>query len=307
MACLAGVRQSFAHGVTLLAELAGWHVSDETLRQCCHQEATQVAAWRQGSSAAAERFAPAQGNWELEIDAGKVNTDDGWRDVKLAVFARRVAGPPATSQEWASRKLPSPEVRYLVCGLEEASAFGPRLREVATKLGLADSTQLTLLADGADWIWQLGQNQFPGSGGVLDVFHALEHLAQAGKQLFGEHSEASTAWLEEGRARLLADGWYGVQEQIGHLLRHNNGPVEQAVASSLVGYFSKHTEHLNYAWRLKTGRTIGSGMVEGAIKQVLGRRLKQTGARWRVAHVASFAQLCCLAESDDWSHYWLAA
>ena len=66
----------------------------------------------------------------MQIDAGKVNTGTGWRDVKLAVFAKREAGPPATPDEWADRDLPAPTARAVVAAVEEAAASpagcGPR-------------------------------------------------------------------------------------------------------------------------------------------------------------------------------------
>ena len=56
-----------------------------------------------------------------------------------------------------------------------------------------------------------------------------------------------------------------------------------------------------------TGRSIGSGMVEGAAKNLVGKRLKQTGARWRVDRVNAMAELCCLIYSNDWDAYWATA
>ena len=107
MACLAGVRQSFARGEALLAELAGWDLDDETIRRLCHAEAARAAAGRE-ERATAEAFADAPGDWELQIDAGKVNTQEGWRDVKAAVYARRERGAPADAAGWDQRDLPRP-------------------------------------------------------------------------------------------------------------------------------------------------------------------------------------------------------
>ena len=75
----------------------------------------------------------------------------------------------------------------------------------------------------------------------------------------------------------------------------------------LLGYFSKHTSRMNYCARLYAGRTIGSGMVEGAAKNLIGKRLKQTKARWRVENVQRMAVLCCSHYSDTWTPYWTAA
>jgi hypothetical protein len=48
----------------------------------------------------------------------------------------------------------------------------------------------------------------------------------------------------------------------------------------LAAYFAKHPTRLEYAERLAGGRSIGSGAVEGGIKQNVNLRLKRTGARW---------------------------
>ncbi len=64
MACLAGVRQSFGRGETLLTELAGWALDDETIRRLCHTEAARATA-RRDERATAEAFAAAAGDWEL--------------------------------------------------------------------------------------------------------------------------------------------------------------------------------------------------------------------------------------------------
>jgi hypothetical protein len=48
-------------------------------------------------------------------------------------------------------------------------------------------------------------------------------------------------------------------------------------------------------------------MVEGACKTVVGRRLKQTGARWRVRRAERMASLCCMLYGDQWDAYWKKA
>ena len=62
---------------------------------------------------------------EIAIDASQVNTDTGWRDVKVAVFAQREAGEPITLAEWAERELPVPSVRTVVATIEEVNGIPP--------------------------------------------------------------------------------------------------------------------------------------------------------------------------------------
>ena len=73
---------------------------------------------------------------------------------------------------------------------------------------------------------------------------------------------------------------------------------------ALRGYFEPHAAHTGYAARLAQGQSIGSGLVEGTCKQVVCRRLKQTGARWTVRRVERMASLCALQACDQWDAYW---
>ena len=68
--------------------------------------------------------------------------------------------------------------------------------------------------------------------------------------------------------------------------------------------FERRADYLGYAERLALGQSIGSGLVEGACKQVIGRRMKQTGARWRVRRANRMATLCGTFHGDPWTPYW---
>jgi hypothetical protein len=283
------------------SEVAGWDLDDNTIRQLCHAVAAGATASRD-ERATAEAFAKVDGDFEAHIDAGKVNTQDGWRDVKVGVFAGRERGEPTTAMEWDERDLPAPAVRSVVAAVEEAVAFGPRCAEEAARLGLTDPEKVRVLGNGAEWIWNLAAQHFEGSM-QLDIFHAAEHLADAAKGVFGEGDQAK-AQGKQGRQRLLEDGYSGVTRWVGEL--GASAPVggDGASLGGKLNYFCGHQERLNYALRLRRGQSIGSGLVEGSIKQLLNRRLKQTGARWKVEHVGPFVELGALAAGPEWQAYW---
>ena len=111
----------------LLTELGGWDRDDETIRRLCHREAARATATRD-ERATAEAFAAASGDREVPIDAGKVNTLEGGRDVKGAVFACRERGEATDAAGWDRRAFPVPSVRSVTAAIEEASAFGERCR-----------------------------------------------------------------------------------------------------------------------------------------------------------------------------------
>jgi hypothetical protein len=304
LVCLLGGQRSFADAERLLAECCGWKVSDELVRQVCEAESKQIAQFRANSPAIAEAFAKAAGEFEFQTDAAKVNTTEGWRDMKIGIFARRERGEPAISADWDTRILPAPTVRFAFAAIESIDDFAPRWPEWATRLGITDPTKLTVLGDGAEWIWNAASRHFPGCTQILDIYHAAEHIADASRHLFGTGTSEATEWFERGRGLLLSDGWAGLCDHLGPTLASAHGEDGRKPLDELTSYFAVHSGRLNYCHRLHTGQSIGSGMVEGAAKNLVGRRLKQTGARWEVENVNKMADLCCLTYSDQWNLYW---
>lgn len=306
MACLAGTAGSFEKGALLLRELSRWELSAESIRQACYGEAPAVKSFEEDSPAPAASFRKAKGVVEFQTDAVKINTDTGWRDMKMGVFAKREEGPPATPEETEQRKLPAPGVRIGFAGIEPIEAFGPRWKQWSDRLGIVSPASIAVLGDGAEWIWNQTRESFPGATQVLDFYHASEHIGTAARKLFGEGAAEAQGWRKRMRGLLLADGWHGVCEGIGATLAESNTPERQEVLDELTNYLANHSERPNYRLRLQQGRSIGSGMVEGAAKNMIGKRMKQTGARWKVANADKMARLCCLAYSGLWNDYWLA-
>jgi hypothetical protein len=276
----------------------------QTVRRVCFAEAGLMADWRHHAPAAGAPFAAAAGDAEFQTDGTKVNTWEGWREMRLGAFAKRQRGEPATAARWDTRRLPAPHARVLFGGIETAARFGPRIRAWAGRLGVRDPTGVTVLGDGAEWIWRQADRQLPGATGLLDIYHALEHIGGCARAVYGEGAAAAAAWADQARQALLSGGHEAVQAHIAAARRQVRSPQKRRALDGLAGYFRGQEGHLDYAGRLARGQSIGSGLVEGACKQVIGRRMKQTGARWRVRRANRMATLCCTLHGDTWAAYW---
>jgi hypothetical protein len=303
---LAGVEHSFARAQQVLGELCGWRVDDEVIRRTTHAEARRAAQERPTRSDATA-FAASAGEVEVLMDAGKVNTLDGWRDVKLGLFLKRKPGRPALPDEWDRRELPAPTVRTTIAAIEDAERFGQRLRGEADRLGVALAAAATVVGDGAEWIWNLAEEHLPQAGGVLDVFHAIEHIGDAVKAVWGDDAEAAAARIDAGRAALLAGGKPGLDRWLAGVFAEVPAGGTTDPLIDLAAYLAKHPRRLHYAARLAAGQSIGSGAVEGAIKQQVNLRMKRTGARWRVEHVGPLVELRALSHTPEWQALWTAA
>jgi hypothetical protein len=306
--CHVGASDSFDRGERTLRELMGWSVDAETIRRLCHAEAAICRENEAERHGIAEKFKKAAGDREVQIDAGKVNTDTGWRDVKVVSIAVRPPGPPSTSEDYEQRDLPEPSVRRVGAAIEAAEDFGRRCLAEAERLELTDATDLTILGDGAEWIWNIAARRFPNASQNLDVYHATGYLTDLARAGFGDDDAAVKAWSRSAQRRLVADGWAGVCEFVhASAEAMKDRAAFEAAYPKAANYLSGHRGRMNYAARLRQGRSIGSGMIEGTIKQILGRRLKQTGARWKTRHVAPFVELVALDGGSEWESYWAAA
>jgi hypothetical protein len=302
MAVRAGVHEPFRKAEGLLADLAGWSVDADTLRRRCHEQAEAAAQGREQRRALPGAFDRAEGDYELHLDAGKVfATDKKWHDVKLAVMLRRERGEPSDSATFAQRELPAPGVRSVAAAVEDRQSFGLRVEEEALRLGLPLGAGLSVLGDGAEWIWDTAADHFHGAACVLDYWHAAQHLGAAGRAGLGE-TQAMRAWLEEAKRQVAADGYTGAVEALARAVGPD-GVMGAAVVSEL-NYFAGNQGRMGYAARLRRGQAIGSGAVEGAIKQLVNLRIKRTGARWTLKHVGPFVELLAMTDTPEWREHW---
>ncbi|HEX4607347.1 MAG TPA: ISKra4 family transposase [Urbifossiella sp.] len=306
MAVFAGTRDSFARARQALRELCGWQLDDEVIRQLTHAAARRATATR-ATRADDDRFARAPGVVEVGIDAGKVNTDTGWRDVTVAVVSQREVGDPIGLDGWDDRDLPARSARSVVAAIEEVGLFTGRVRAEADRLGVTTAPDVTVLADGAEWIGNLGADVFPQATGVRDAFHAREHVSGAVKAVWGAGTPAAAGRMASGRLALLGKGKAGIERWIADQFIDLPAGATGEPLIDLAAYRAPHPTHLGYPSRLAGGRSIGSGRVEGTIKQLINRRLKQTGAKWNVDHVGPLVELAALVDTPDWNALWAMA
>lgn len=301
--CLAGGSWSFAQASVYLEELSGLRVSANTVRSVCQGEASQIEVW-QATPTASEKYRKTPGIDEFETDGTCVNTSEGWKEMRVGVFAKRLPGEPASPDEWNTRKLPTPGARVAFAAIEDHTTFAARWPVVASRLGIRAGASLDVWADGAKWIWERVNFHFAFARGTLDIFHALEHVGAAAKGMYGEGTTEARAWQDNARGALLHEGHQGIRRLIESTTVNAVRASQRTALSSLTEYLRTHAQHLNYAERLATGRPIGSGLIEGACKNYVGRRLKQTGARWLIPNANRMATLTSLIYADQWTNYW---
>ncbi len=81
------------------------------------------------------------------------------------------------------------------------------------------------------------------------------------------------AWADEKLALLLKQNGPALVRHIEELIAESPGTRRQAL-KKLLGYLTDNMDRMWYGPRLAAGRPIGSGLIEGGCKTILGARLK---------------------------------
>ena len=140
--------------------------------------------------------------------------------------------------------------------------------------------QLTILGDGAAWIWGIATAKFPEATQIVDLFHAREHLHDLARRLEFMLLDRKDEWL----AARLEDLDYGYIDGIAAATRqYPLAGVKKDEIDTALGYFENNAPRMRYHWFRQCGLFVGSGVVEASCKTVIGQRLKQSGMHWTVA------------------------
>jgi hypothetical protein len=308
--CRLAAETSFASTSAHLQALLGVDVCPETVRTLVQRHGRAMTRFQAQDKASEQAFQKAEGEVEFSTDAGKVNTrEEGWKDLKIAVIAKRKAGTPCTPEEWKSQRLPAATMVLAFAMIATSAVFRRSWRPRLRRLGVRWGASIHVLADGASWIWKAVQRVLSGCVQTLDFYHACQRLYRCAERVFGAGSGQTRTAYRQARGLLLRQGWAGVCQWVSELLAvedESERERRRPATERLLGYFAKHVGRLNYAERLREGRAIGSGQVEGKAK-TLGLRLKARGARWKRRNVLAMASLVCVRHSSQWESYWTLA
>src|SRR5262249_47691809 len=243
--CRLAAETSFASTSELMRELLGAQFCPETARTMAEGHGQRMARFQAADTVSAKAFQAAAGEVEFTTDAGKVHTrEEGWKDLKIAVIAKREAAEPTTPDQWKSQRLPAVTIALAFAMIAPAKVFRLSWRPRLRRLGVKCLADVHALADGASWIWKAIQRSLTGRVQTLAFFHACQHLSQCCERLFGEGTSAARAAYEHSRGLLVRQGWTGVCQWVSELLNVADDAERERrrqATDRLIGYFSNHT------------------------------------------------------------------
>jgi hypothetical protein len=153
-----------------------------------------------------------------------------------------------------------------------------------------EQVRLSVVCDGAPWIWKHVEALFPHARQVLDYYHCAEYLHKVAKAQYGA-SEQALHWVEATLTRLY---WGQVAAVLGGLRRMQATSADAAKAiANCWTHLNAHRGRTHYRQLRQGGYPLGSGGIESANKCICHVRLKRSGAWWYACNSNQMLALRC--------------
>jgi hypothetical protein len=154
------------------------------------------------------------------------------------------------------------------------------------------------ISDGAKWIWNWVEDNYPGATQIIDYYHAIEKIASLAKANYTKE-EKRRNWVEEQKELLMNDEVYEVIMNIQNLKPRTEQAKE--VKQMVLRYFTEHEDRMLYKTFKDKGLLIGSGPIESAHRNVIQKRMKLSGQKWSKKGANAIANLRCYHLSNSWN------
>ena len=320
MQALVGQQAPFDHGRQQLKLLADLEVTTKAVERTAEALGENIAAREQ------EEMQP---SLQLDLPAGAgeavpilyVQMDGtGIPVVKKETVGRpgKTEGQPSPTREvklgcvltqtaWDPQGYPlrDADSTTYTGALETAAEFGKRLYGEAGRRGWGRAGKKVVMGDGAEWIWNLAEQHFPGAIQIVDLYHARQHLWELVRRLHPNDEGKQKAWMKVHQRRLLDKG--KIEKLVGALrsiLSTNPEVVEKIRIEA--DYFERNAARMRYPQFRRQHLFVGSGVIEAGCKTVVGSRLKQSGMFWTVRGANAIVALRCCHLNGRFEDYWEA-
>ena len=187
--------------------------------------------------------------------------------------------------------------------IENAEEFGKRLYVEAWKRGWSRAEKKVVLGDGAEWIWNIAKDHFPGAIQIVDLFHARQHLWDLARLLFPNDLKRRNQWVGLHQKRWLDKGKIAKLVASVRSIQTSDSDLAKKIRNE-GDYFARNAARMNYPKFRKQHLFVGSGVIEAGCKTVVGDRLKQSGMFWTVRGANAILALRCCHLNGRFEDYW---
>lgn len=197
-----------------------------------------------------------------------------------------------------------PDSTTYVGAIETAEEFGKRIYLEAWKRGWSRAEKKVVMGDGAEWIWNLADQYFPGAMQIVDLFHAREHLWELARKLHPNDESGQKRWmmvhqdlLDNCKIKKLVSSLRSLQTPFVELAEKLQTEAD---------YFRRNARRMRYPKFRRQHLFVGTGVIEAGCKTLIGSRCKQSGMFWTVRGANAILALRCCQFNGEFEDYWAA-
>lgn len=308
--CQLATLEHFTRLEQLLADQHGVHLGHDPMMNLVHdvgaaaeaQRLAEVADWQEQSSKTRQWPPPQVAPQRVYVSCdgimyctNQTEPDLQYPDQRRMIWKQMRVGCvywQDAEERWHKRVIWGQEEDFL--------SFGASLYRLACRCGYHQAEEEIFAADGGDWCWTIRQTYFADASGVLDWYHASEHVWACGKLL---HPENASAWVDEALELLRDEGGTGLVVWL-QAERSRFRRKKRKALDALLKYIQPRLDLTDYPAYRAAGWQIGTGMIESTAKQLVGVRLKGPGMHWSPHGATAITALRAQDLNGAWHTFW---
>jgi hypothetical protein len=184
-------------------------------------------------------------------------------------------------------------------------------RRQATKRGFPPDTtkRIHIAIDGEKCLKDGLTERFPNATFALDVRHAEEYLWKVASAYYpsdseerGDLADVLIGKLYEGEAEELVELMREMKESLSKRAKRDKAARE--ILGKTIQYMEKRLTMMNYKKYMEEDVPIATGVIEGAVRNVIGERQDCSGMRWVPGKAEAVLHLRCIELNGDWDHFY---
>jgi hypothetical protein len=197
--------------------------------------------------------------------------------------------------------------KRLIATFESHEVLFRWLSDHAIRRGYGDK-RTVFLADGSDHIWRLQERYFPDAEVCIDWYHVVEKLWEAGGCFFKAGSIALKKWIDEQKRRLRGGLTLSMLAELNRRYSSipKTGPGNKGRRHRLgkiIAYLDEHERRMRFHEMRTDNLDIGTGVIEGAVRNLVGLRLDGPGMRWSRDRAEMVLHLRCIVLNEQWDDF----
>lgn len=203
---------------------------------------------------------------------------------------------PECKRVWASLEKDADEVIRDV--FQEALARDPDQKKIWVALVDGEEKQLRILK-------KIAKEMKVKLIIIMDIYHVLEYLWKAARVFHPGSKSKQDVWVEDHLLSVLQGKAGQVAAGIRRSITMRNLDANtRKNAEACARYLKNHKDFFKYDTYLASGFPIATGVIEGACRHLVKKRMETSGARWSLVGAEAVLKLRALQYSKDFDEYW---